>query len=262
MHHGYGSETLSGARGYDPRYQDDGLNELESQDDTFGSGIFDPASRPATANTNMGVFASHYSLPGYAAREVPFTVSRDITDITDDAEVVMVPGGGMIYAEDRGKLVRPAILGPTWRPPSLEPAGNTCHDQVYAFMTRPGQTPPPPLNARAPVLPPPTYHPARDDKYWLRPVLERPVQCNLARAPQAGSVPRTMTVEPREHPQAIRRRPCPPPSGYGARRRMAALGDEDKAPASLGQLAVAGVLLGAAAGLVASLTAKKKRSRR
>ncbi|MCP4248747.1 MAG: hypothetical protein GY778_17020, partial [bacterium] len=112
---GLGGESPSGEVGYDPAYQGQEMYELEHQDDTYGSGIFDPGGRSATANANMGVFASHYSLPGYLAREVPFTVSRDVSDITDDAEVVIVPSGGLTYVESRGKLTRPAVLGPTWR---------------------------------------------------------------------------------------------------------------------------------------------------
>lgn len=132
-------ESLTGAVGYDPRYQGQEVYDLEKEDDTFGSGIFDPKGRGGTSNPNMGVFASHNSLPGYIARDVPFTVQDDVTDITDNAAVVSVPGGGMFYVEKNGHLGRAAVMGPTWRPPQIEPAGHTRHDQVYAFMNRPGQ---------------------------------------------------------------------------------------------------------------------------
>lgn len=262
MHTGYGNETPSGERGIDPRYQSDELNELESQDDTFGSGIFDPGGRAATANTNMGVFASHYSLPGYAAREVPFTVSRDVTDITDNAEVVVVPGGGMVYVEEHGKLQRPAILGPTWSPQAIQPAGCTARDQVYAFMTRPGEPPRPPLNPNAPVVAPPTYHPQRDNKYWIEAVPGRPQPCDLARRPASHLVPRRYTVDPLERGMAIKRA-CPP-HAHGQPRAMPAFGAEpvpepDKQPASAGQLLLAGLILGGATGLVVSLAKKKKK---
>lgn len=258
MHTGYGSETPTGERGIDPRYQSDELNELESQDDTFGSGIFDPGGRAATANTNMGVFASHYSLPGYAAREVPFTVSRDVTDITDNAEVVVVPGGGMVYVEERGKLTRPAILGPTWSPKAIQPAGVTGRDQVYAFMSRPSDPYRPPLNPDAPVVNPPTYHPTRDNKYWIHAVPGRPQPCDLSRRPHAHLVPKRSDVVPIEHGMAIKRA-CPP-HAHGERRAMPAFGqEEEKKPASGAQFALAGLILGAATGLVVSLTTKKKK---
>lgn len=157
---GFGGASLTGGVGYDPSYQGQHIYELEEQDDTYGSGIFDPEGRAGTANPNMGVFASHDSLPGYLAREVPFTVSRDVTDITDDADVVIVPGGGMSYIESRGKLTGPAVLGPTWRPPQIQPAGWTRHDQEYAFMNK-GDSRGTVLNPGAPVRPPPTYRPER-----------------------------------------------------------------------------------------------------
>ncbi len=133
------SNSLTGAVGYDPRYQGQEVYDLEGEDDTYGSGIFDPEGRAGTSNPNMGVFASHNSLPGYIARDVPFTVQDDVTDITDNAAVVSVPGGGMFYVEKKGRLGGAAIMGPTWRPPQIEPAGYTRHDQVYAFMNRSGQ---------------------------------------------------------------------------------------------------------------------------
>lgn len=136
---GFSGESPDGAVGYDPRYQGQEVYDLEGEDDTFGSGIFDPEGRGGTSNPDLGVFASHDSLPGYIARDVPFTVQNDVTNITDNAAVVSVPGGGMFYVEKEGRLGGAAIMGPTWRPPQIEPAGHTRYDQGYAFMNRPGQ---------------------------------------------------------------------------------------------------------------------------
>jgi hypothetical protein len=157
---GFGSASPSGATGYDPAYQDQHVYELEGQDDVYGSGIFDPKGRAGTANPDLGVFASHDSLPGYIAREVPFTVSRDVTDITDDADVVIVPGGGMSYIAPTASVTGPAVLGPTWRPPEIQPAGWTRYDQTYAFMNKAGQKGTV-LNPNAPVKGPPLYRPRR-----------------------------------------------------------------------------------------------------
>lgn len=157
---GFGSASPSGATGYDPAYQDQHVYELEGQDDVYGSGIFDPKGRAGTANPDLGVFASHDSLPGYIAREVPFTVSRDVTDITDDADVVIVPGGGMSYIAPTASVTGPAVLGPTWRPPEIQPAGWTRYDQPYAFMNKAGQQGTV-LNPNAPVKGPPLYRPRR-----------------------------------------------------------------------------------------------------
>lgn len=109
--------------------------DAEEQDDVLGSGIFDPSRRPGTANTNMGVLASRYSLPGYIAREVPFTTSQDVTDLTDNASVVSVPGGGMAYVEAYGRLVGPASLGPQPPPPRMRPAPPTSRYQGYVTIT-------------------------------------------------------------------------------------------------------------------------------
>lgn len=117
------------------RDQHNDIYETEDMDDVLGSGIFDPFDRPGTANTDTGVFTSHYSLPGYLAREIPFTTSTDVTDLTDDASIVTVPGGGMAYVEARGKLVGPASLGPQPPPPHLRPPPPTGRDQSYVSLT-------------------------------------------------------------------------------------------------------------------------------
>lgn len=246
---GLGGEQPDGRQGYDPQYQDESTYDLEAQDDVFGSGIFDPGSRGGTANANMGVFASHYSLPGYIARNIPFTVSRDVSDITDGAEVVTVPAGGMTFVEQAGRLTRPAVTGPTWRPKALTPAGVTDRDQPYAFLNRPDQPYPEPLNARAPVTGPPTYgRPPRDSDVWSEPVpINRP-QAPLPLSPNQATLGRRMTVSPQGAALAtpnIRRAPL---SGVGA--------EPTKSPATLGQLFVAGTVVGAAVGLV-SMAMKK-----
>lgn len=131
---GLGGESMSGKVGYDPAYQDQHIYDLEQEDDTFGSGIFDSGGRGGTSNANMGVFASHYSLPGFIARDVPFKVQADVTDITDGAAVVSIPGGGLLAVDDRGTVPGRAGTPPTWRP-SIQPPGWTSYDQVYVDMS-------------------------------------------------------------------------------------------------------------------------------
>jgi len=113
--------------------------DMERQDDVLGSGVFDPYHRGGTANRNTGVFASKASLPGYLAREVPFTVSREVTDLTDGAAVVTVPAGGMAYVERDGHLTDMRYQGQQPAQPQLRPAPPTTRDQPYVDLspTRP-----------------------------------------------------------------------------------------------------------------------------
>jgi len=240
---GLGGEQPDGRQGYDPQYQDESTYDLEAQDDVFGSGIFDPGSRGGTANANMGVFASHYSLPGYIARNIPFTVSRDVSDVTDGAEVVTVPAGGMTFVEQAGRLTRPAVTGPTWRPKALTPAGVTDRDQPYAFLNRPGQPYQTALNPDAPVTGAPTYgRPARDSKFYADPVAINRPEAPLPLSPRQGTLQRQMVVSPQNPAVAIPNVRSTGVSGLGA---------ADKAPASLGQLFAAGTVAGVAVGLMA-----------
>ena len=102
---GLGNDSPTDNVGGDSRYESTALYELEKQDDSFGSGIFDAAGR-STQNADMGVFASDYALPGFLAREVPFAVSEDIKG-ADGEDVVMVPAGGATFVEAGGRLRSP-----------------------------------------------------------------------------------------------------------------------------------------------------------
>ncbi len=103
---GLGNDEPVDNVGGDSRYESTALYELEKQDDSFGSGIFDQAGR-STQNVDMGVFASDYALPGFVAREVPFAISEDIKDV-NGADVVMVPAGGATFVEAGGRLRSPS----------------------------------------------------------------------------------------------------------------------------------------------------------
>jgi len=100
---GFGSVSEA----YQRDRRDEYVEQMETDDDVHGSGIFDRSGARGTIHSNLGVFADHPSLPGYLAREMDFAVSKDISDITSGAEVVAVPGGGMAYVERGGRLVGP-----------------------------------------------------------------------------------------------------------------------------------------------------------
>lgn len=126
--------------------QDSYVESLEKDDDVFGSGIFDSYGRGPTVNAQLGIFADHPSLPGYIDREVQFTVSKDIADITSGADVVIVPGGGLTYQERGGYPVGFDRNGPTPCPPPFRPPPPTAVNQVYASLVGQAQ--------RAPMLMP------------------------------------------------------------------------------------------------------------
>jgi hypothetical protein len=111
--HGRYLEGVGGAEGLgmNPNEGDaefvheDYLLELERDDDVYGSGIFDKPGRADTVHSTLGVFGDHPSLPGYIGRETQFAVSKDIHDVANGADIVIVPGGGMAYVERGGRLV-------------------------------------------------------------------------------------------------------------------------------------------------------------
>jgi len=114
------------------------LKELEGEDDVYGSGIFDQSGRGPTVHATLGVFEDHPSLPGYVGREVQFAVSKEVSDITSGADVVVVPGGGMSYQERGGKIVQYDRFGPTpprpdYNPPA-GPGAYTEKNQVYTWL--------------------------------------------------------------------------------------------------------------------------------
>jgi hypothetical protein len=145
---------------WDPDFKTDFLQELEHEDDVFGSGIFDTYGRGPTINHEMGVFGDHPSLPGFIDREVPFAVSKDIYDITSGADVVSVPAGGMTYQEHGGLPVPYTWQGRKPLPPGRALPPPTPTDQPYVSLLpqSPIPTAVPPTGTFQP-LPPPSATP-------------------------------------------------------------------------------------------------------
>lgn len=103
-------DDSTNAAGDEPDWHDGAMQDLESEDDVVGSGIFDAAGR-TTVHEEMGVFQDHPSIPGYIDRHPPFTVNEEVRDVVTGGPTVEVPGGGMSYVERWG---RPAPV-PTLR---------------------------------------------------------------------------------------------------------------------------------------------------
>jgi hypothetical protein len=177
------------------------LYALENQDDVLGSGIFDDSRRPATANAEMGVFESHYSLPGYQARQVPFEFSDEVTSLPSGAPYIEVPAGGMAYVEAHGGPVWPRAMGPKPPTPHFMPARPTGRMQPYAHMREDDRRDSKPIDAmgrdsrvapvmqRAPMessyhLPErPAGHPTRYPQYRTASVPMKPAMRRLRRRP-------------------------------------------------------------------------------
>lgn len=213
------------------------IAKMESDEDTLGSGIFDPLGRAATDNADMGMFESHYSLPGYVAREVPFAVSRDISDI-NGAAVVMVPGGGMPYV-DRGMPKPYPVLGPTPRPMSIGPTRQTTSRTAqYVSLNRGGQ-PRLPLNPNAPDRSMPTFQSQRASTYWQRPA-SWPHGSEVMSSPGELPVATVSSIQPYT--------PGMPVSGFG----------DDSTGPTKGQMVLAGALIGAATGILVAVFRSKK----
>ena len=223
------------------------IQELEKDDDVLGSGIFDRPGR-MTSNVGDGVFASDYSLPGYVAREVPYAVSRDVTDVASNGEVVMIPGGGFYHMEQDGSIQPSTVLGPTPRPPRLTPAtlpapvpgGPTGDEEPYTVI-QPEYAAQPPLNASAPVLAPTV--PAAPTGVTLTGGQVLPP--NIARFPRpawlrpTGTIPAVMGASARGRQTPIK---------FAAN----GLGQETSEGPSTGQMVVAGILVGVSVGLLVS----------
>ncbi len=203
------------------------IYDLEQQDDVLGSGIFDPHDRGGTANRNAGVFASKNSLPGYLAREVPFQISTEVTDLSDGAAVVTVPAGGMAYVEQGGQLRDMHSVGPVPQPPVLPPVPQTTRNEPYAHTgpaapqgwdvdtllqaadAAPYGVPPRRHAGRpapAPVPQPralgqspgrwPPGHPPRAPMFHVKPVAKSPAQRAVAWAPAQARLAARSMVHP------------------------------------------------------------------
>lgn len=140
----------------EPDWHDKQLQMLEDDDDVVGSGVFDPGGPRGreTVNPDMGVFATNPSIPGFIARNPPYTLNYEVRDVVTGGPTVEVAGGGMFYIERDG---RPA---PT---PTERTGGGYVQFHSDGSPVTPVPWSPPvnvvpqvlPVNAnRAPALPP------------------------------------------------------------------------------------------------------------
>lgn len=254
--------------------QADFVSDLEREDDVYGSGIFDPIGRASTIHREMGVFEDHPSLPGYIGRERQFSVSRDVVDIANGAEVVVVPGGGMTYREVGGRTVsfdRPgggALPEPSFQLPAL-----TGRDQPYAQLV-PGAADTAQRLARVEAQQrTPTSAAARGalmrGQFGVAAKLVAQAEQQLQGKPVAVDVPpdRSERPVPYAHPQAsLARRdisrattPAMPITARGpAALAISGFGAVDEGP-GWGTYAFVGLAIGAAAAMLVGATKIKAR---
>lgn len=89
-----GTDTDVSDESADPGYASNELDLLAEMDDIQANGIFDPPGTHPNVHPDAGVFAARYSLPGYHAREVPFSKS-EVVDATTGRRVIGVPSGAV-----------------------------------------------------------------------------------------------------------------------------------------------------------------------
>jgi hypothetical protein len=82
------------ADGEEPAWAANELAVMQELDDTQGSGIFDPPGSHPNIWPDAGVFAAHFSIPGYSAREVMWKQS-EVVDATTGRPIVPVPSGAV-----------------------------------------------------------------------------------------------------------------------------------------------------------------------
>lgn len=211
-------------------YHQPDVMQMEEQDDVLGSGIFDDGRAPATVNAQMGVFEANYSIPGPHAREVPFTINREITDIANGAAVVGIPSGGLNYVE-HGKAI--GYLDPTNRyEPYADPgvggkgwdADSTLAPSEAFFAAKPtsrgGQAIPlvvdPKKAARAAsrmrgLVP---GRPARQPAFSTHEIGSTPKRAPAGMIPTQSRVASTPTVYATQHAAPLRDRPSVPAFQY------------------------------------------------
>lgn len=80
--------------GAQPAWAANELEYLAEMDDVQGNGVFDPPGAMPNIHPQSGVFAARYSLPGYDARERPFSLS-EVRDVTTGRPIRVVPGGAV-----------------------------------------------------------------------------------------------------------------------------------------------------------------------
>jgi len=77
-----------------PAWTSTELKMYAEEDDVQGSGIFDPPGTHPNIHPDAGIFAVNYSLPGYSARERPWS-ETEIRDVTTGRPIRAVPSGAV-----------------------------------------------------------------------------------------------------------------------------------------------------------------------
>jgi len=120
------------------------LQHYAEMDDTQGSGIFDAPGSVPNIHPDAGIFATHFALPGYHARELPFS-DTEIIDVTTGRPIRAVPSGAvaMDSAAEIAFLEQGAYAAPepVLRAEDEYPMGTRSITNVFQNPEPIGQTP-------------------------------------------------------------------------------------------------------------------------
>lgn len=85
-----------------PAWSSNELDYYAEMDDVQGNGVFDPAGSHGNIHPDAGIFAAHFSIPGYMARDRMYSKS-EVIDSTTGRPVVYV-NGGAVALDDSARI--------------------------------------------------------------------------------------------------------------------------------------------------------------
>jgi len=120
----------------EPAYAYNELKVMAEMDDVQGDGIFDPHGAQKNIHPGAGVFATNYALPGYSARERPFSFS-EVRDATTGRPIRVVPSGAVANDSSAQIAFLERGLYPRPEPMVALAKGQTPFKQTWNVMQNP-----------------------------------------------------------------------------------------------------------------------------
>jgi hypothetical protein len=120
-----GGQNLPGVNGMNAENIENYPNELDllgEADDVNGNGVFDPNLTHGNVHPHEGIFAAHYNLPGYVARD-QFYQPSSVTSATQGGHIEYVPGGAVSFQQGQEETLRRTQQ--LWEVPNAIPVRRT-----------------------------------------------------------------------------------------------------------------------------------------